>query len=185
MDDTNLNRLRAQSVGRLGGALFVISLTVWTLTPMRAIAGEPLQTANTYSHNVLPESPDVLSWRTLGKVEIRREGAKLFPQFSPEIMQLNNQSVVVHGFIVPLEAAGMQSHFVLSAVPTTCSFCLPAGPEGMIEVTTASPIRWRTEPIVMAGKLAVLRDDPSGVLYRLLDARFIGLAEVATQRVGQ
>jgi hypothetical protein len=37
----------------------------------------------------------------------------------------------------------------------------------------------------MAGKFAVLRDDPSGVLYRLLDPRFIGLATFATQSVAQ
>ena len=181
----NPNRLRARSIGRLGGALLAISLMVWTSTLTRAIAADALPTANTYSHNVLPEAPDVLSWRMLGNVEIRREGAKLFPRFSPEIMQLNEQAVLVHGFIVPLEAAGMQSHFLLTAVPTTCAFCVPAGPEGMIEVTVTSPIRWRTEPIVMAGKLSVLRDDPSGVLYRLLDARFIGLATFATQSVAQ
>ena len=31
--------------------------------------------------------------------------------------------------MMPLEPGEKQSHFLLSAVPLTCSFCTPGGPE--------------------------------------------------------
>jgi hypothetical protein len=112
----------------------------------------------------------------LAKVERVRQGVALVPRFSLEILQLNEKIVKVQGFIMPLEAAGMQKHFLLSAVPPSCAFCLPGGPESLVEVIGEEFVRPLIEPIVMSGRFVVLKDDPGGVLYRLLDARFERLA---------
>ena len=40
----------------------------------------------------------------------------------------------------------------------------------IVEVRSNKPIRYGTEPIVMSGTFAVLRHDPSGVIYRMSDA---------------
>jgi uncharacterized protein len=42
--------------------------------------------------------------------------------------------VKIQGFMMPLEMREQQSLFVLSAVPPTCSFCMPGGPEAVVEV---------------------------------------------------
>jgi hypothetical protein len=63
-----------------------------------------------------------------------------------------------------------QSHFILSAMPQTCSFCMPGGPEQLVEVKSAKPVKYTFEPVVLTGKLAVLKDDPTGVYYRLTEA---------------
>ena len=55
-------------------------------------------------------------------------------------------------------------------MPTTCSFCVPAGPEGLIEVRSKAPVKYSLEPVVLEGKLAVLEKDPYGLFYRVTDA---------------
>jgi uncharacterized protein len=76
----------------------------------------------------------------------------------------------VQGFMMPLEPGEKQRHFLLSAVPTTCNFCVPAGPEGLIEVRTREPIRYTVEAITLSGRFAVLTDDKFGMFYRVADA---------------
>ena len=71
--------------------------------------------------------------------------------------------------MMPLEPGDKQRHFLLSSVPTSCSFCVPAGPEGLIEVRTRQPVRYTLEPVLVEGVLAVLSDDPYGLYYRVND----------------
>jgi hypothetical protein len=59
---------------------------------------------------------------------------------------------------------------VLTAMPQTCAFCLPGGPESMVEVKSKSAVKYTFEPVVLSGRLAILKDDPTGVFYRLTDA---------------
>jgi hypothetical protein len=41
----------------------------------------------------------------------------------------------------------------------------------MVEVLASTPVRFTYEAIVLEGRFELLRDDPSGLLYRLHDAR--------------
>jgi hypothetical protein len=59
---------------------------------------------------------------------------------------------------------------VLTAMPQTCVFCLPGGPESLVEVRARTPVKYTFEPVVLSGKLAVLKDDANGLYYRLTDA---------------
>ena len=40
----------------------------------------------------------------------------------------------------------------------------------MVEVKSKTPVKYTLEPVVLTGKLAILKDDPTGVFYRLTDA---------------
>jgi hypothetical protein len=55
-------------------------------------------------------------------------------------------------------------------MPTTCAFCLPGGPESMVEVKMKTPVKYTFDAVVVTGKLAVLKDDPTGIFYRIIDA---------------
>ena len=72
--------------------------------------------------------------------------------------------------MVPLDAKATQVHFLLTSVPLTCSFCIPGGPESMVEVRAKLPVRHSLEPVVVQGRLMLLKDDPYGLFYRLVDA---------------
>lgn len=118
----------------------------------------------------LPARKDVVSWKTLAQVELVKLKDRFVPQFSSNVAALDKKEVKLQGFMMPLEAGERQSHFVLSAVPTTCAFCLPGGPESLVEIRTRQPVKYTFEPIVVSGRLAVLKDDPTGVFYRIVDA---------------
>jgi hypothetical protein len=118
----------------------------------------------------LQERSDVVSWKTLAQVELVKQKDRFVPQFSSNVAALDKKEVKIQGFMMPLEMGDQQKHFVLSATPSTCSFCLPGGPESLVEVKTKKPVKYTFEPIVITGKLAVLKDDPTGVFYRIVDA---------------
>jgi len=135
-----------------------------------------LPAAGDYSATLLPERSGVVSWRTLAQVQPVKQNGKMVAEFSKEILVLDKKDVRVQGFIIPLDMGDKQKRFLLSAVPPHCPFCLPAGPDAVVEVTAKTPVKYGFEPIVVTGKFAVLKDDPSGVLYRLTDAESIGAA---------
>lgn len=118
----------------------------------------------------LPERGDVVSWKTLAKVELVKAKDRYVAKFADEVAALDKKEVKLQGFMMPLETGDKQSHFVLSATPQSCAFCLPGGPESLVEVKAKKAVKYGFEPIVMSGKLEVLKDDPSGVFYRLTEA---------------
>lgn len=115
----------------------------------------------------LEERADIVSWKLLSQVTAKAEKKKIVPTFPAAVQALDRKTVKVQGFMMPLEAGDKQQHFLLSSVPTTCSFCVPAGPEGLVEVRTRKPVRYTLEPVVVEGVLAVLNDDPYGLYYRV------------------
>jgi hypothetical protein len=158
--------------------LFVIGFMLCTasLAAPTDVVKIPMPSANDFSTTLLPEKAGIVSWRTLAKVEMVQRGIRPVPKFSKDILDLNDKDVLVQGFVVPIEMGSQQTHFLISAVPSDCSFCLPAGPDAIVEVIAKTPIKPAAGPVVLGGKFAVLTDDPTGVLYRLTDAQFISLA---------
>jgi uncharacterized protein len=112
----------------------------------------------------------VLSWPLLASVTSRTEKDRLVPVFPQDVQVLNNRVVKLEGFMMPLEVGEKQRHFLLSSVPVTCPFCVPAGPEGLVEVRSRTPVKYTLEPVLVEGRLAVLNNDPYGLFYRIVDA---------------
>ena len=158
--------------------LFVMVFTLCTASPAATtdVTRDGPPSASDYSTTLLPEKAGMVSWRTLARVEMVQRGIRTFPKFSKDILDLNDKDVLLQGFVIPIEAGGRQTHFLISAVPSDCAFCLPAGPDAIVEVVAKTPIRPAAGPIVLEGKFSLLTDDPGGVLYRLTDAQFISLA---------
>lgn len=118
----------------------------------------------------LPELKGVVSWRTLGQVDLVNQKGKLIPQFSDNVLALDRRDVKLQGFILPLSAGKKQSHFILSSLPPSCPFCLPGNPMGAVEVKARTPVEYSEHPVIVSGRFALIRDDPMGLLYRLVDA---------------
>jgi len=115
----------------------------------------------------LPMVPGAVPWDLLGQVKQVKVKNKVLPEFAPAVAKLDKQEVKVAGFMMPLQSGEKQSHFLLTVTSQTCSFCIPAGPEGIIEVRTRTPVKSTFDPILIAGRLEVLRDDPMGLYYRI------------------
>ena len=118
----------------------------------------------------LPERSDVIPWSLLTAVKTKTEKNQVLPQFGKEQLALHQRKQRVQGFMMPLEPGEKQSHFLLSSVPLTCSFCTPGGPESMIEVKTRTPVKYTMDPVTVEGTFAVLNDDPYGLYYRVTEA---------------
>jgi len=118
----------------------------------------------------LVDRDGVVPWSLLSSVTTKIEKNRSVPTFPAGVQALNSQTVKVQGFMLPLEAGERQLHFLLSAVPTSCAFCVPAGPEGLIEVRAKTPVKYTLEPVVVEGRMAVLTNDPYGLFYRVSDA---------------
>ena len=139
-------------------------------TLLAALYTSALLAAVGVTAQTLPDRKDVVSWKLLAQVELVKVKDRYQPQFSAGVAALDAKEVKVQGFMMPLEMGDKQSHFILSATPQSCNFCMPGGPEGMVEVKMKKPVAYGMEPVVLTGKLAVLKDDPTGVFYRLTDA---------------
>ena len=169
----------------LSAAVFVscAALSAHAVTTDIPAAGLP--TASHYAATLLPERAGVVPWRTLSQVEPERVGIRMVTKFSNEILELDQKDVKLQGFIVPLGVGDKQTRFLISAVPPECPFCLPAGPEALVEVVARTPIRYGAEPIVVSGRFSVLKDDEGGLLYRLTDAEAVAAAKPAPAATGK
>jgi len=123
-----------------------------------------------YADKPLPEMKGVVSWKTLAEVTPVREKDRFVPQFSKEINALDRKDVKLQGFMMPLDMGEKQKRFLLVAMPPSCSFCLPGGPDQLVEVVAKTPVKYGFDPVVVSGKFTVLKDDPMGLYYRLVDA---------------
>ena len=121
--------------------------------------------------NDLPEIKGIVSWKLLGQVKTAQVGQRFVPEFTAEIRKLDQQDVKLQGYMMPIAAGEKHDHFLLTMRPADCPFCLSVGPEYIVEVKAKASIKHTYEPVVLAGRLNVLRDDPYGLYYRLTEAQ--------------
>ena len=124
--------------------------------------------------NDLPELKGVVSWKVLGQVRTAQVDKKVVPEFGPEVRKLDQQDVRLQGYMLPITAGETHQHFLLTMRPPHCPFCMSLGPEYIVEVKTKAALKHTYEPVVLAGRLSVLKDDPFGLYYRLTDAQLSG-----------
>ena len=119
----------------------------------------------------LPQRSDVVPWSSLSNLTKKTLKTRIEPVFTAEQIALHQTVQRVQGFMVPMDTKPGQRHFLLTSVPLTCAFCIPGGPESMIEVKAKSPVRYSLEPVVVEGRFQTLAHDEYGLFYRMVDAR--------------
>ena len=113
---------------------------------------------------------DVLPWSVLADVKTQVVKKRSLPLFNASQLALNEKTQRLQGFMMPVEPGEKHTRMLLSAVPLSCNFCLPGGPESMMEVRLKTPVKYSQDAVVVEGRLLVLKDDPYGLYYRLVDA---------------
>lgn len=123
-------------------------------------------------------------WTTLAKVTFKKQYDEMLgfkvdvPIFSPEIKALEDKTVEVKGYIVPVEGYKGSKEFVFSAFPyNMCFFCGGAGPETVMEVYAKEAIKYTTEAIIIKGKLELNSNDVNRLMYILNDAELVRTAK--------
>lgn len=118
----------------------------------------------------LPKRTDVVAWSTLTDITTKVEKKRIVPVYPDAVNALNQKTLRLQGFMMPLEPGENQRHFLIASVPLTCSFCSPGGPESMVEVRTSKPVKYKLEAVVVEGKFHVLQNDKYGLYYRITEA---------------
>ena len=119
------------------------------------------------------EQGALVSWEALAQVSVTRQKDRYVPEFSKQIVALDKRAVRLRGFMLPLEQGARQKHFLLSAQPPECAFCMPGSAEQFAEVRTRTPVKYVSEPITLSGTFMLVRDESGGLLYRLHEATLV------------
>ena len=129
------------------------------------------------THNRAPDAPPAaLSWEDLMALEVRVETPAplrtVFHVSYPDSLKARDGTVVrIKGFMYPLEAGETHTYFLLSALPPSCPFCLPASARGLVEVLCTEGVRYTLEPVLLEGRFELMEDAATGLHYRLDQAR--------------
>jgi hypothetical protein len=118
----------------------------------------------------LDDVPGTVSWRLLDRVQFKTIKKKVTPVFDPAILVLDGQTVKLRGYLLPVDTGTRVRHFLLSALPPSCPFCIPGGATALVEVKARTGFRFVTDPVVAEGRLNVIRTPEYGLLYQLQDA---------------
>ena len=122
-----------------------------------------------------PPAPDnagklpVLAWESLAQAQPASKKLGADVRFPEALDKLDGKRVLLTGFMVPLEAKAEQTRFLLTQQPQDCEFCIEGGPSRYVEVRS-TPLRFSGKAFTLAGRLTLLRNDPSGLFYQLVDA---------------
>lgn len=166
----------------LGGALLLGGASAQTLSsplPPGAAAAQPPAVPHGQGAGVhsplspfapLPKRADVVAWSILTDVTTKVEKKRVVPVYPAAVNALDQKTLRLQGFMMPLEPGENQRHFLLASVPLTCAFCTPGGAESMVEVRTSKPVRYKLEAVVVEGRFHVLQNDPYGLYYRMTGA---------------
>ena len=119
---------------------------------------------------------DNVTWKTLAHARLRMGKSKAAPEgvdFDADVQKLDGQAITLTGYMFPLEASGSQAHFLLSAYPPSCPYCVPGGPTELIEITDSDPITFTYDTITLHGIFHLLQGDAlkDGMFYRMTHAK--------------
>ena len=129
-------------------------------------------------HNQVPDAPAAaLTWEELMNLEVTVETPAplqtVFHVTVPDSLKARDGTVVrLRGFMYPLEAGETHTYFLLSALPPSCPFCLPASARGLVEVMCDEGVRYTLEPVLLEGRFELLEEEGlgTGLHYRLNNA---------------
>lgn len=120
-----------------------------------------------------------LVWPKLYNIDFVKEkdaaGEYDKPVFTSAVRAMENKSVVLPGYMVPLENGTSSARIMLSSLPlNACFFCGVGGPETVVEVQLNTSTRYIEQPIQVRGTLRLNDRNPDEMIYVLEDAEVLG-----------
>src|SRR5260370_13011495 len=94
---------------------------------------------------------------------------------TPRADKADGEAVELVGWPTTALPVKSADYFLLTAEPNCCAGCLPGNPLAVIEVFADRPLEFAGGAMRLAGRFAVLDDDPLGWRYQLRGARLKGV----------
>lgn len=114
---------------------------------------------------------DVVQWSVLAALETYEEDDRLHASFPESIEALDEQTIRLKGFMMPLDTDSRQRRFLLTQSTPTCFYCVPGGAESAVEIEARDGVEFSFEPMVLEGTFELKDANEMGIFYRLRDAR--------------
>jgi hypothetical protein len=155
--------------------LLLALCAVWPL----AVAAEPyeIESLEEALEKLTPKAPPgALSWDDLGKADIvyNEKTGQLSATFPEHIRKLDGQTIKVAGFLFPVDVSQEPGEstirYLLTALPPSCPFCLPAGPNYMMDMNIKGKVDFTYDPVLASGRLE-LREQSGDFFYILHEAQ--------------
>ena len=126
--------------------------------------------------SLLAQSTNV--WKNLSEVTYKisedEYGELYVPVFSENITKMAGKVVEADGYIIPFEGMFKPEHIILSSLPLAeCFFCGSGGPETVMEVDMASPIKYTSNRVRVRGTLTLNSKDPEKLMYILTNGTLV------------
>ncbi|PZX49396.1 hypothetical protein [Algoriphagus chordae] len=126
--------------------------------------------------SLLAQSENV--WKNLTEVTYKisedEYGELYVPVFSENITKMEGKVVEADGYIIPFEGMFKPEHIILSSLPLAeCFFCGSGGPETVMEVDMASPIKYTSNRVRVRGTLTLNSKDPEKLMYIMKNATLV------------
>lgn len=126
--------------------------------------------------SLLAQSTNV--WKKLTEVTYKisedQYGELYVPVFSENITKMEGKVVEADGYIIPFEGMFKPEHIILSSLPLAeCFFCGSGGPETVMEVDMASPIKYTSNRVRVRGTLTLNSKDPEKLMYIMTNATLV------------
>lgn len=141
-------------------------LGCWLILTVLATSGFSVQK----SPDAIPADNHPL-WKTLATTKEVFKNEMVLPAFTKEVQALDQTTITISGFMMPLEETEQQKHFLLSKYSPSCPFCMPGGPNEIIEVFCDKPVAFSFNPVTLTGQMELVKDaNDWGIFYRLKKA---------------
>jgi hypothetical protein len=124
-----------------------------------------------------------IHWKVFGETVMKeytffdKEGNEWIgvrPEFKDQIKMLDNQKILIQGYMFPLEQDEKQKLFLLGPFPVSCPYHPHISANLIIEVHAKSPIVFSYDAVNIKGKLELVpKDDDYNVFFRLKDAQLV------------
>ena len=114
---------------------------------------------------------DPVEWEVLRGVDWEYAGGTYTPVFTDDVEQLNETTVRIKGYMIPIAVSTDTNRFLLSSQPSQgCPYCRPGGPSTLIEVRDDEAHEMTYDPLTVTGTLKLLKDGTSRLVYRIVEA---------------
>jgi uncharacterized membrane protein YcgQ (UPF0703/DUF1980 family) len=123
------------------------------------------------------QATDTVTWEMLSKVKYKRKeheeyGLVNFPMFSNELKELRGKTIIISGYIIPLDS---ETYVLSRYVYASCFFCGGAGAESIMGISFANlKKRLKTDQYVtLKGQLYLNEDDVNDWMFQIDKAEII------------
>ncbi len=135
-------------------------------TPQSEVAGERK------AQNALPTAKDPL-WDKLYqcKISFNNNDHKFSVKLTDEIKALNGKTVMLKGFMYPLDFQEKQKTILLSKRTPVCFFCPPGEPNELLYIEFAKPEKLTGDPITLEGTFELENKQEEGIFFALKNTK--------------